>query len=121
MLSRASSRFSKLVRFRFVKHTGETIKEVDASVGASLLDTAHKFGIDIEGACGGQCACATCHVILPSSLYNKYPPVNDDENDMLDLAADVESTSRLGCQVRVTPDFEGVDIKLPKSVVSQLL
>ncbi len=121
MLSRASFRLSQVVKFRFVKHTGDLIKEVEAPIGTSLLDTAHRFGIDIEGACGGQCACATCHVILPSTLYNKFPPANDDENDMLDLAADVESTSRLGCQVRVTVDFEGVDIKLPKSVVSQLL
>jgi len=121
MLSRASSRLSKLVKFRFVKHTGDLIREVEATVGTSLLDCAHKFGIDMEGACGGQCACATCHVILPSNLYKKFPPANDDENDMLDLAADVEDTSRLGCQVRVTPDFENADIKLPKSVVSQLL
>ena len=87
----------------------------------SVLDVAHKFGIDIEGACGGQCACATSHVILPGALYDKFPLVNDDENDMLDLAADVERTSRLGCQVKVTEDFAGCDIKLPKSVVSQLL
>ena len=59
-------------------------------------------------------------MILPKRLYEKYPPVNDDENDMLDLAADVTSTSRLGCQVRVQEDFEGVSIELPKSVVSQL-
>jgi ferredoxin len=59
--------------------------------------------------------------VLPERLYEKFPPVSDDENDMLDLAADVEETSRLGCQVKVTKDFEGADIKLPKSVVSQLL
>ncbi len=44
-----------------------------------------------------------------------------DENDMLDLAADVEETSRLGCQVKVSENVEGVSIRLPKSVVSQLL
>ena len=87
----------------------------------SLLDVSHKFDIDIEGACGGQCACATCHMIIPAQLYEKYPPVNDDENDMLDLAADVEPTSRLGCQVKVTEDFENISIRLPKSVISQLL
>lgn len=82
---------------------------------------AHRNDIDIEGACGGQCACATCHVIIPKALYAKYSPVNEDENDMLDLAADVTATSRLGCQVKVSEDFEGVDIQLPKSVVSQLM
>lgn len=85
------------------------------------MDVAHKFGIDIEGACGGQCACATCHVIFPQSLYSKCTEPGDEENDMLDLASDLESTSRLGCQVRVTEDFEEACIRLPKSVVSQLL
>jgi ferredoxin len=60
-------------------------------------------------------------VILPEKLFEKYPPVSDDENDMLDLAADVESSSRLGCQVKVTEDFDGMNIRLPKSVVSQLI
>lgn len=109
------------VMLSFVKHDNTLIKKVNAPLGMSLLDVAHKFGIDIEGACGGQCACATCHVILPSSLYSKLTPSNDEENDMLDLAADVQPTSRLGCQVRVTQDFDQVEIKLPESVVSQLL
>lgn len=121
MLTRASRRLSQLVKFNFIKQTGELIKSVEAPVGSSVLECAHRFGIDIEGACGGQCACATCHVILPVNLYQKYPPVNDDENDMLDLAADVTDSSRLGCQVRITEDFENADIMLPKSVVSQLL
>ncbi len=121
MLARTFRSLSKSVNFSFVKHTGELIKQVEAPVGMSILDVAHKFGIDIEGACGGQCACATCHVMLPEELYSKYPPVSDEESDMLDLAADVSDTSRLGCQVRITEDFDQVEIKLPKSVVSQLL
>lgn len=107
--------------FSFVRHDNTLIKEVSAPLGMSLLDVAHKFGIDIEGACGGQCACATCHVILPANLYSNLKPAIEEENDMLDLAADVQPTSRLGCQVRVTQDFEQVEIKLPESVVSQLL
>lgn len=118
---RQSLRFFAPVRFKFVKHDHTLIKDVEANIGSSLLDVAHRFGIDIEGACGGQCACATCHVILPTKLYAKLPAASDDENDMLDLAADIEPSSRLGCQVKVTEDFAGVEIKLPKSVVSQLL
>ena len=111
----------KDISFSFLKDDGSLIKKVSSPAGATILDVAHKFGIDIEGACGGQCACATCHVILPQELFGKLPVPSDDENDMLDLAADLEPTSRLGCQIRVTSDFEGIDIKLPKSVVSQLL
>jgi ferredoxin len=121
MFARTFRSLSNTAKFSFVKHTGERIKQVEAPIGMSLLDAAHKFGIDIEGACGGQCACATCHVLLPEHLYTKYPPVSDEETDMLDLAADVSDTSRLGCQVRITEDFDQVEIKLPKSVVSQLL
>ena len=104
-----------------MKHDNSLIKKVDAPIGSTLLDVAHKFGIDIEGACGGQCACATCHVIIPTKLYESLPAASDEENDMLDLAADLQPTSRLGCQVRVNEQFEGVEIKLPESVVSQLL
>ena len=111
----------KNISFSFVKADGSLIKRVESATGASVLDVAHKFGVDIEGACGGQCACATCHVILPDTLFRHLPSAADDENDMLDLAADLRPTSRLGCQIRVTDDFEGVEIKLPDSVVSQLL
>jgi ferredoxin len=120
MLRRTSALF-KAVSFKFVKYDGTLIKAVSSPVGVNLLEVAHRSGIDIEGACGGQCACATCHVILPHDLYSKCPEPNDEENDMLDLAADVESSSRLGCQVKVSHEFEGVEVKLPKSVVSQLL
>lgn len=118
---RTTLRRLKPVTFSFVKHDKTLVKTVNAPVGMSLLDVAHKFGIDIEGACGGQCACATCHVILPSTLFSILKAASDDENDMLDLAADVQPTSRLGCQVRVTEEFENVEIMLPESVVSQLL
>jgi len=104
-----------------MKFDGSLIKKVEAPVGATVLDVAHRFGIDIEGACGGQCACATCHVILPENLFDTLPKASDDENDMLDLAADLQPTSRLGCQIRVAEEFEGMEIKLPESVVSQLL
>jgi ferredoxin len=111
----------KDISFSFMKHDGSLIKKVNSPIGVSVLEVAHKFGIDIEGACGGQCACATCHVILPNQLFTRLPNPSDDENDMLDLAADLEPTSRLGCQIRVTNEFEGMEIKLPQSVVSQLL
>jgi ferredoxin len=118
---RASLRSCKNIAFSFVKHDNTLIKKVVAPLGTTLLDVAHEFGIDIEGACGGQCACATCHVILPVPLYKDLPSASDEENDMLDLAADLQPTSRLGCQVRVTDQFEGTVVKLPESVVSQLL
>ena len=66
------------------------------------------------GACGGSCACSTCHVIVEDSdMYDKMPEPDDDENDMLDLAFGLTETSRLGCQVKMTPELDGLRVKLP--------
>lgn len=66
------------------------------------------------GACGGSCACSTCHVIVQNEdLYDKMPEPDDDENDMLDLAFGLTETSRLGCQVVMAPELDGLVVKLP--------
>ena len=66
------------------------------------------------GACGGSCACSTCHVIVESNdLYDKMPEPDDDENDMLDLAFGLTETSRLGCQVKMSKEIDGLRIRLP--------
>src|ERR1700743_308498 len=68
-----------------------------------------------SGACGGSCACSTCHVIVESEdYYNKMPEPDDDENDMLDLAFGLTKTSRLGCQVKMTKDLDGLVVRLPQ-------
>lgn len=66
------------------------------------------------GACGGSCACSTCHVIVEDEkLYDMMPEPEDDENDMLDLAFGLTETSRLGCQVVMTKELDGMRVKLP--------
>ena len=66
------------------------------------------------GACGGSCACSTCHVIVKDpDIYDKIPEPDDDENDMLDLAFGLTETSRLGCQVKMSPEINGIVVKLP--------
>lgn len=66
------------------------------------------------GACGGSCACSTCHIIVePDEMYEKMPEPDDDENDMLDLAFGLTETSRLGCQVKMTKELDGLRVKLP--------
>jgi 2Fe-2S ferredoxin len=69
----------------------------------SLLDVALHFGIDLEHACGGNCACTTCHVVVKQGEAN-LSPMEDDEADRLDLAADLTLHSRLGCQSVVKGD-----------------
>ncbi len=106
------------MQLHFVSSKGSRLASINAPVGVSLLEVAQKAKLDVEGACGGQCACATCHMILPPNV--RTPSAKDDELDMLDLAAEVESTSRLGCQVRVTELMENAEIRLPSVVVNQL-
>ena len=70
---------------------------------------------DYSGACEGSVACSTCHVILPEEYYNLLPEPEDDENDMLDMAFGLTDTSRLGCQVKVTRELDGITCTLPSA------
>ena len=84
------------------------------SKGDNLLDIAQANDLEMEGACGGSCACSTCHVIVADEdYYDKMPEPSDDENDMLDLAFGLTETSRLGCQVVMTEELDGLRVKLP--------
>lgn len=84
------------------------------SAGDNLLDIAQAHDLEMEGACGGSCACSTCHVIvLDDKYYDAMPEPEDDENDMLDLAFGLTETSRLGCQVTMTKALDGMKVKLP--------
>jgi ferredoxin, 2Fe-2S len=75
----------------------------------SILDVALNFGIQLEHACGGSCACTTCHVVVKRGDGN-LTPADDDEMDRLDMAADLTLHSRLGCQAVVTGD---VTVEIP--------
>lgn len=101
------------------------------SDGDNLLDIAQANDIEMEGACGGSCACSTCHVIVADSedvtksdqgtsqsvdaqtMFDRMEEPTDDENDMLDLAFGLTETSRLGCQIRMSKELDGLVVKLP--------
>ena len=96
----------------FVEQGGAR-REVDAPLGLSVLEIAHKHGVDIEGACEGSLACSTCHVIVDPAWFGKLATPTEDEEDMLDLAFDLQETSRLGCQIIMTDALDGLVVKLP--------
>jgi 2Fe-2S ferredoxin len=96
----------------FIERDG-TRREVDAPLGLSVLEIAHRHGVDIEGACEGSLACSTCHVIVDPSWYGKLAKATEDEEDMLDLAFDLQETSRLGCQLIMTDALDGLTVRLP--------
>ena len=96
----------------FIERDG-TRREVEAALGLSVLEIAHRHGVDIEGACEGSLACSTCHVIVDSGWFPKLVQPTEDEEDMLDLAFDLQETSRLGCQIIMTEALDGLVVKLP--------
>ncbi len=98
----------------FVERDG-TRREVSAPLGLSVLEVAHKHGVDIEGACEGSLACSTCHVIVDPAWFPKLAKPTEDEEDMLDLAFGLEKTSRLGCQLVITEALDGLVVRLPAS------
>lgn len=85
----------------------------EVSEGDSLLDIAQGHNLDMEGACGGSCACSTCHVIVDPEYYDALEEPDDDENDMLDLAYGLTETSRLGCCIKMNKDIDGIRVALP--------
>lgn len=96
----------------FITKDGEQ-KTFEVAEGDNLLDIAQANHLDMEGACGGSCACSTCHVIVDPEYYDRIPEPDDDENDMLDLAFGLTETSRLGCQVHMTKELDGIRVALP--------
>ena len=101
-------------KMTFIERDG-TRREVDAPLGLSVLEIAHKHGIDIEGACEGSLACSTCHVIVDPEWHELLKDATEDEEDMLDLAFGLTQTSRLGCQIIMTEELDGLTVKLPQA------
>ncbi|CAH2101402.1 unnamed protein product [Euphydryas editha] len=93
--------------------------EAEGKVGDSLLDVVVNNDLDIDGygACEGTVTCSTCHVVLKQKDFDRLPEeAGDEERDMLDLAYGLTDTSRLGCQVILTKDLDGLEVKVPESV-----
>lgn len=99
-------------KMTFIERDG-TRREVEAPVGLSVLEIAHKHNVDIEGACEGSLACSTCHVIVEPEWYDTLKDASEEEEDMLDLAFGLTKTSRLGCQIIFSEELDGLTVRLP--------
>ncbi len=104
----------------FIERDG-TRKEVEAPIGLSILEIAHENDIDLEGACEGSLACSTCHIIVEPDWFDMLPDPTEDEEDMLDLAFGLAETSRLGCQIKMTEELDGLTVRLPAGSRNMLL
>ena len=88
---------------------------IDVPLGLSVLEIAHRNKIDLEGACEGSLACSTCHVIVDDAYFGRLEEPSEDEEDMLDLAFGLTHTSRLGCQIILTEELDGLRVTLPQA------
>jgi 2Fe-2S ferredoxin len=88
-------------------------RELDVPVGKSVMQVVRDQGYDLEGACEGALACATCHVHVDVSWFPKLGNATIDEVDMLDFADEPSATSRLSCQIVMSEDLDGLVINVP--------
>ncbi|HEY0441128.1 MAG TPA: 2Fe-2S iron-sulfur cluster-binding protein [Xanthobacteraceae bacterium] len=92
----------------------DTSRVVDGDTGSTVMETALKAGIpEIEAECGGACACATCHVYVEGEWFEKVGGPSPMEEDMLDFGYEVKPNSRLSCQIKVTPELDGMVVRTP--------
>ena len=100
------------MKVHFITAKGERVA-AEAEPGTRLLEVAQATGMPLEGTCEGQMACSTCHVIVAPEWFDRLTPASEDEEDMLDLAADVARTSRLSCQIVLDAALDGLEVRMP--------
>ncbi len=104
-----------MAKMTFITHDDE-VHSVDMENGLSIMEASKPFPFALEGACGGEMGCATCHVILEQDWFDRLPPPSEQEEAVLDVAFGITPTSRLGCQVRVDSAMEGMVVRLPEAL-----
>lgn len=110
--------FLSRVSITFLRANGERI-QAKGKIGESLLDVVVNNNIDLDGfgACEGTLTCSTCHLIFKQPDYDKLPEKpSDEEMDMLDLAYELTETSRLGCQITLSKELNGLEVQLPSTI-----
>ena len=100
------------ITLTFIDPRGRAV-ETAAESGDNLLRAGQAAGLPLEGTCEGQMACSTCHVIVAPEWFDRLPPASEEEEDMLDFAAGARRTSRLSCQIELTPDLDGLTVSVP--------
>jgi 2Fe-2S ferredoxin len=104
-------------KITYIEHSG-TPHTVDVPVGLTVMEGAVNNNIPgIDADCGGACACSTCHAYVDPDWVGKLPAREDMEEDMLDFAFEPNERSRLTCQVKVTPDLDGLVLQLPEKQI----
>lgn len=104
----------EVVNITYIDKDGNKIP-VRGKVGDNVLYLAHRHGIEMEGACEASLACTTCHVYVLGDFLEKLPSPEEKEDDLLDLAPFLKENSRLGCQIILKKEYEGMELQLPQA------
>lgn len=107
-------------KITFVAQDG-TEQQFEVQEGTTILEAAHQNKIALEGACEGSLACSTCHVIVDEAYFDRLDEAKEEEEDMLDLAFGLTHTSRLGCQIKITNELDGIKVKLPAATRNMMV
>uniref|UniRef100_A0A8R1HWX2 2Fe-2S ferredoxin-type domain-containing protein n=1 Tax=Caenorhabditis japonica TaxID=281687 RepID=A0A8R1HWX2_CAEJA len=102
----------QVVNITYVLRDG-TERKIRGKVGDNVMFLAHRYDIEMEGACEGSLACSTCHVYVEPEFMDKLPEPLEDEDDMLDMAPALRDNSRLGCQIILAKELDGITVTLP--------
>lgn len=101
-------------RVHFISFDGVR-RSIETSVGENLMRAATNNGVPgIDGDCGGQCACATCHVFVSAPWAERLPAMQTKENDILEFTNERRESSRLACQIIMTTELDGIELHMPE-------
>ncbi|XP_065088087.1 adrenodoxin-like protein 1, mitochondrial [Ochlerotatus camptorhynchus] len=104
----------EVVNVTYIDKDGKRMP-VRGKVGDNALYLAHRYGVEMEGACEASLACTTCHVYVLGGYVDRLPPSEEKEDDLLDMAPFLKENSRLGCQIVLTKELEGIEMQLPQA------
>lgn len=107
---------SEKVKVTFIGPDGNRVL-AEGEPGDNLLRLGQAAGLPLEGTCEGQMACSTCHVVVAREWFDRLSPACEEEEDMLDFAAGVRRTSRLSCQIDLSPELDGLTVTVPRESV----
>ena len=101
-------------KINYIDSNGSS-KTVEVEKGLSVMEGAIQNNIPgIDADCGGSMACATCHVYVEDKWFDKIPKAEEAENDMIDMAFEPKKNSRLSCQIIVSDELDGLQVKTPE-------
>ncbi len=96
-----------MVKINFLDKN-KKLKVIEASIGSNLLEVSKKNNINLEGSCGGEMLCSTCHVYILSNHIKNLKKQSNEEKEILALSSNLKENSRLACQIKITNELKGL-------------